>query len=115
VDNLFHFDYIASELLDARAITAVWRGAAGGVWIWGRRRCSCRPAPIGGLVCHAELSMVAVLLRVAWRSVSDFVTRVVAARAGPLDRVAELCRIRSMRFLTAKASGPKLGLRGEGL
>ena len=33
------------------------------------------------LVCHATLSVVAMLLRVAWRSVADIVTRVVA-RAG---------------------------------
>ena len=30
------------------------------------------------LVCHATLSVVAVLLRVAWRSVADIVTRVVS-------------------------------------
>ena len=45
------------------------------------------------LVCHAALSVVAVLLRVAWRSVSDIVTRVVADRAGQLDRLAGLRRI----------------------
>jgi transposase len=31
------------------------------------------------LVCHAALSVVAVLLRVAWRSVADIVTRVCCA------------------------------------
>ena len=45
------------------------------------------------LVCHAALSVVAMLLRVAWRSVSDIVTRVAAARAGQLDRLAGLRRI----------------------
>jgi transposase len=45
------------------------------------------------LVCHATLSVVAVLLRIAWRSVSGIVTRVVAARAGAVDRLAGLRRI----------------------
>ncbi|MGH3921177.1 MAG: ISL3 family transposase, partial [Pseudonocardiaceae bacterium] len=45
------------------------------------------------LVCHAALSVVAVLLRIAWRSVSHIVTRVVEARAGQLDRLAGLRRI----------------------
>ncbi len=45
------------------------------------------------LVCHATLSVVAVLLRIAWRSVSGIVTRVVAARAGEIDRLAGLRRI----------------------
>lgn len=45
------------------------------------------------LVCHAALSVVAILLRVAWRSVSDVVARVVADRAGQLDRLAGLRRI----------------------
>jgi transposase len=45
------------------------------------------------LVCHAALSVVAILLRVAWRSVSDIVTRVVADRAGQHDRLAGLRRI----------------------
>ncbi|PZS34552.1 MAG: hypothetical protein DLM61_03385 [Pseudonocardiales bacterium] len=45
------------------------------------------------LVCHAALSVVAVLLRVAWRSVSDIVGRVVAERAGQTDRLAGLRRI----------------------
>lgn len=45
------------------------------------------------LVCHAALSVVAVLLRVAWRSVSDIVTRVVATRREASDRLAGLRRI----------------------
>jgi transposase len=45
------------------------------------------------LVCHTALSVVAILLRVAWRGVSDIVTRVVTDRAGQLDRLAELRRV----------------------
>src|SRR5207342_1939069 len=45
------------------------------------------------LVCHATLSVVAMLLRVAWRSVADIVTRVVADRATRTDRLAGLRRI----------------------
>src|SRR5256714_9436074 len=45
------------------------------------------------LVCHATLSVVAVLLRIAWRSVSGILTRVVADRAGQTDRLAGLRRI----------------------
>jgi transposase len=45
------------------------------------------------LVCHATLSVVAVLLRIAWRSVSGIVTRVVTERAGVTDRLAGLRRI----------------------
>lgn len=45
------------------------------------------------LVCHATLSMVAVLLGIAWRSVEAIVTRVVATRAGQIDRLAGLRRI----------------------
>jgi transposase len=45
------------------------------------------------LVCHATLSVVAMLLRVAWRSVADIVTRVVTDRAVRIDRLAGLRRI----------------------
>ena len=45
------------------------------------------------LVCHATLAVVAMLLRVAWRSVADIITRVVADRAGKIDRRAGLRRI----------------------
>ena len=48
---------------------------------------------VAWLVCHATLSVVAILLRVAWRSVSDIVGRVVAERAGQVDRLAGLRRI----------------------
>jgi hypothetical protein len=39
------------------------------------------------------LEVIAILLRVAWRSVSDIVARVVAERAGQTDRLAGLRRI----------------------
>jgi transposase len=39
------------------------------------------------------MSVVALLLRVAWRSVTDIVTRVVAERAGQTDRLVGLRRI----------------------
>ncbi|MGH4020746.1 MAG: helix-turn-helix domain-containing protein [Pseudonocardiaceae bacterium] len=45
------------------------------------------------LVCHATRSVVAVLLRIAWRSVSGIVGRVVTERAGAVDRLAGLRRI----------------------
>jgi transposase len=45
------------------------------------------------LVCPAALSVVAVLLRVAWRSVSDIVARVITARSEASDRLAGLRRI----------------------
>jgi transposase len=47
---------------------------------------------VAWLVCHTTLSVVAMLLRVAWRSVADIVTRVVADRAAT-DRLAGLRRI----------------------
>lgn len=45
------------------------------------------------LVCHATLTVVAALLRIAWRSTSEIVTRVVAGRVGQIDRLAGLRRI----------------------
>jgi transposase len=45
------------------------------------------------LVAHAALSTVAILLRIAWRSVAAIVTRVVAERAEQTDRLAGLRRI----------------------
>jgi transposase len=45
------------------------------------------------LVAHAALSTVAILLRVAWRSVAAIVTRVVAERAERTDRLTGLRRI----------------------
>src|SRR3712207_2231435 len=49
------------------------------------------------LVCHASLSVVAVLLRIAWRSVPVIVSRVVAERAGQRDRLAGCVGSGSMR------------------
>lgn len=69
----------------------------------------------GGWSAVRRWSVVAVLLRLGWRSVSDIVTRVVAARAGQLDRLAGLRRISSMRFLAVRAGGPRLSSRGAGL
>ena len=43
--------------------------------------------------CHAALTVVAMLLRVAWRSVADIVTRVVADGRDTIDRLAGLRRI----------------------
>jgi transposase len=45
------------------------------------------------LVCHATLTVVAVVLRIAWRSMSGIVVRVMAARADAVDRLAGLRRI----------------------
>jgi hypothetical protein len=57
------------------------------------------------LICQAALSVVAVLLRVAWCSVSDIVARVLAARSEASDRLAGLRRSASMRSPAARASG----------
>jgi transposase len=48
---------------------------------------------VAWLVCHTAMSVVASLLRIAWRSVSDIITRLVAQRAGRIDRLAGLRRI----------------------
>nr|WP_239082690.1 ISL3 family transposase [Actinoplanes teichomyceticus] len=45
------------------------------------------------LAAHASASAVAELLRTTWRAVSGIITRVVADRAGALDRLAGLTRI----------------------
>ncbi|MGH3798113.1 MAG: helix-turn-helix domain-containing protein [Pseudonocardiaceae bacterium] len=47
---------------------------------------------VAWLVCHATVAVVATLLRIAWRSTSTIVTRVVAGRAGQIDRLAGLRR-----------------------
>lgn len=60
------------------------------------------------LAAHAALSVVAVLLRVSWRTVAGIVTRVVADLAGRTDRleglrrigVDEIARRRGHRYLT---------------
>jgi transposase len=48
---------------------------------------------VAWLVCRATLSVVAVLLRIAWRLVSGIVARGVSERAGATDRLAGLRRI----------------------
>lgn len=45
------------------------------------------------LAAHASASTVAELLRTTWRAVSGIITRVVAERAGAVDRLAGLTRI----------------------
>ena len=45
------------------------------------------------LACHAALSVLAILLRVTWRSVAGIVVRVVAEAAGRRDRLAGLRRV----------------------
>jgi transposase len=45
------------------------------------------------LAAHASASTVAELLRTTWRAVSGIITRVVAERAGALDRLAGLRRV----------------------
>lgn len=45
------------------------------------------------LAAHASASTVARLLRTTWRAVSGIITRVVAERAGSVDRLAGLRRI----------------------
>ena len=68
---------------------------------------------------------MAVLLRIAWRSVSGIVTRVVTERAGAVDRLAGLRRIgideisswrRHHRYLTLVAdhTGKKIVWGAEG-
>jgi len=56
------------------------------------------------LVCHATLSVVAVLLHITWRSASGVVMRVVAARAGACDRLARLRRVGIDESLTTSGS-----------
>jgi hypothetical protein len=51
--------------------------------------------------------VVAVLLRIAWRSVSGIVTRVVAERAGAVDRLARLS-VASSSWSTHRRAGPKI-------
>ncbi len=59
----------------------------------GSRFTSAFEDTVAWLVCHATLSVVAVLQRVAWRSVAAVVTRVVAERGEQADRLAGLRRI----------------------
>jgi transposase len=61
------------------------------------------------LAAHATFSVLAALLRVSWRTVAAIVTRVVADRAGTVDRLDGLLRIgideisyrKGQRYLTA--------------
>lgn len=63
-------------------------------WAWPGSRFTTAFEDTGAwLVGHAALSVVAVLLRVAWRSVSDIVARVLAARGQASDRLAGPRRI----------------------
>ena len=48
---------------------------------------------VAWLACHAALSVLAVLLRVTWRSVAAIITRVVAQRSATTDRLTGLRRI----------------------
>jgi transposase len=48
---------------------------------------------VAWLACHAALTVLAVLLRVTWRSVAAVITRVVAARAAQINRLDGLRRI----------------------
>jgi transposase len=63
-----------------------WAGA-------GSRFTRAFEATCGWLAAHAAASVVAQLLRVAWRTVTGIVARVVAERAGGSDRLAGLRRI----------------------
>lgn len=54
----------------------------------------------------SSVAFTPVLLRVSWRSVSDIVTRVEAVRAGQLDCLAGLRRIRSRSFLLQGPTAP---------
>ena len=84
---------------------------------WWSRRCRGRGpgrgsrtrsrTPPRGWSPHATLSVVAVLLRIAWRSVSGIVTRVVAERAGAVDRLARLS-VASSSWSTHRRAGPKI-------
>ena len=78
------------------------RGALGAA---GRRFTTAFEDTAAWLVCHATLSVVAMLLRVAWRSVADIVTRVVADRAGtPSTGWPGCAGSGSTRSATARAS-----------
>ena len=59
----------------------------------GSRFTSAFEDTVAWLVCHAALSVLAVLLRVTWRSVAAVITRVVAQRSATTDRLTGLRRI----------------------
>jgi transposase len=54
----------------------------------GSRFTSAFEDTVAWLVCHATLSVVVAVLRIAWRSVSAIVVRMVAERAGQTDRLS---------------------------
>jgi transposase len=59
----------------------------------GSRFTSAFEDTVAWLACHAALSVLAVLLRVTWRSVATIITRVVAQRSATTDRLTGLRRI----------------------
>jgi transposase len=59
----------------------------------GSRFTSAFEDTVAWLACHAALSVLAVLLRVTWRSVAAIITRVVAQRSATTDRLTGLRRI----------------------
>lgn len=59
----------------------------------GSRFTSAFEDTVAWLACHAALSVLAVLLRVTWRSVAAIITRVVAQRSATIDRLTGLRRI----------------------
>ena len=59
----------------------------------GSRFTSAFEDTVAWLACHAALSVLAVLLRVTWRSVAAIITRVVAQRSTTTDRLTGLRRI----------------------
>ena len=59
----------------------------------GSRFTSAFEDTVAWLACHAALSVLAVLLRVTWRSVAAVITRVVAQRSATTDRLTGLRRI----------------------
>lgn len=59
----------------------------------GSRFTSAFEDTVAWLACHAAFTVLAVLLRITWRSVAAVITRVVAARAAQTDRLTGLRRI----------------------
>jgi transposase len=59
----------------------------------GSRFTSAFEDTVAWLACHAALTVLAVLLRVTWRSVATIITRVVAQRSATTDRLTGLRRI----------------------
>ena len=59
----------------------------------GSRFTSAFEDTVAWLACHAAFTVLAVLLRITWRSVAAVITRVVTERATTTDRLTGLCRI----------------------